>query len=109
LAFIRPHPNNALEQLVKHIATLVITMALMMPATALAHASSTCQAYNPQTCSALSTTQRNAVPTSSGSLPFTGLDIVLLVSGGGILVATGLVVRQLLRRVGVTGARHVER
>ena len=93
----------------KHIATLVITMSLVMPATALAQASSACQAYNPQTCSALSTTQGNAVPTSSGSLPFTGFDIVLLVSGGGALLAAGLVVRRLLRRVGVTGARHVER
>jgi hypothetical protein len=81
---------------VKHIAILVITMALMIPATALAQGSSTCQAYNPQTCSALSTTQ----PSSSGSLPFTGLDIVLLVIGGGTLLATGLFVRRLTRRVG---------
>jgi hypothetical protein len=83
-------------------------MALMMPATALAQGSSACQAYNPQTCSALSTNPRNAVPTSSGSLPFTGLDIVLLVIGGGTLLATGLVARRLTRRVGMTGAGHVE-
>jgi hypothetical protein len=81
----------------------------MIPATALAQGSSTCQAYNPQTCSALSNHQRNAVPTSSGALPFTGLDIVLLVIGGGALLSTGLVVRRLTHRVGVTGADRLER
>jgi hypothetical protein len=87
---------------VKRIATLVITLALMAPATALAQGSSTCQAYNPQTCNALTQS------TSSGSLPFTGLDMVLLVIGGGTLLATGMVLRRLTRRVGVTGASRVE-
>jgi hypothetical protein len=87
---------------VKRIATLVITLALMAPATALAQGSSTCQAYNPQTCNALTQS------TSSGSLPFTGLDMVLLVIGGGTLLATGMVLRRFTRRVGVTGASRVE-
>jgi hypothetical protein len=87
---------------VKRIATLVITLALMTPATALAQGSSTCQAYNPQTCNALTQS------TSSGSLPFTGLDMVLLVVGGGTLLAAGLVVRRLIPRVGSTDARQVE-
>lgn len=76
----------------KLIAALVLTLALMVPATAMA-SSSTCQAYSPQTCTVVSTS------TSSGSLPFTGLDVVLLVVGGGTLIGAGLVVRVLARRV----------
>jgi len=82
---------------VKPIAALFLVIALMVPGTALATSSSTCQAYNPQTCNALSTTQHSA--TNSGSLPFTGLDVVLLLIGGGTLIGTGLVVRALTRRV----------
>lgn len=37
--------------------------------------------------------------TNSGSLPFTGLDVVLLLIGGGTLIGTGLLVRALARRV----------
>lgn len=85
----------------KHIAALVLTIALLVPATALAKSSSTCQAYTPQTCNALSTTQHEAATTAtnSGSLPFTGLDIVLLLVGAGTLIGTGLVFRAFTRRV----------
>jgi hypothetical protein len=79
----------------KTIAALVLTLALLVPATALA-SSSTCQTYSPQTCNVV-TTQTGA--TSSGSLPFTGLDVVLLVAAGATLIGTGLVVRALTRRV----------
>jgi hypothetical protein len=76
------------------VATLVVALALMAPASALAAgSSSTCQAYNPQTgC-------LNFQKTKDGSLPFTGLDVVLLVVGGGTLVSTGFVVRRLSRRL----------
>ena len=85
----------------KPIAALVLTIALMVPATALAKSSSTCQAYSRQTCNVLSTTQHSAATaaTNSGSLPFTGLDVVLLLIGGGTLIGTGLLVRALARRV----------
>jgi hypothetical protein len=36
---------------------------------------------------------------SAGTLPFTGLDVVLLVVGGGTLLAAGFVVRRLSRRL----------
>ncbi|HKO27868.1 MAG TPA: hypothetical protein VJU80_10455 [Solirubrobacteraceae bacterium] len=36
---------------------------------------------------------------STGTLPFTGLDVVLLVAGGGTLLAAGFVVRKLSRRL----------
>ncbi len=85
----------------KRTAALVLVIALMLPATALATGSSTCQAYNRQTCNVLSTTQHRATTgaANSGSLPFTGLDVVLLLIGGGTLIGTGLVVRALTRRV----------
>ena len=35
----------------------------------------------------------------AGTLPFTGLDVVLLVAGGGTLLAAGFVVRRLSRRL----------
>ena len=70
-----------------------ILIALALPASAFASGNSTCQAYNPQLCSSVSNT------TGTGSLPFTGLDVVLLVAGGGTLLAAGFVVRRLSRRL----------
>ncbi|HUA70462.1 MAG TPA: hypothetical protein VMA96_05260 [Solirubrobacteraceae bacterium] len=86
-------------------------LALAIPSIALG--SSTCQAYGPQTCDSVSsgtsgtgsgsgtpgsTTVTTAV-NSSGTLPFTGLDVVLLVVGGGALLSAGFVVRRLSRRL----------
>jgi hypothetical protein len=87
------------------IAVLAASLALLVSAPALAQASSTCNAYNPQTCK-LAGSQQSTSPSSSStadasdrSLPFTGLDAVLLVVGGGAMVALGLGVRRLARRV----------
>jgi hypothetical protein len=111
----------------KRISTLVgvvAVLALAIPSLAMA-ASSTCQAYGPQTCSSVSNgnastgngsgstgsspgtvssasspgTVSSATATSAGTLPFTGLDVVLLVAGGGTLLAAGFVVRRLSRRL----------
>jgi hypothetical protein len=80
----------------KRIATLLVGISLMLaPSAALASSSSTCQAYNPQLCSNVSA----ASASTSGTLPFTGLDVVLLAAGGGMLVGAGLVVRRLSRRL----------
>lgn len=97
----------------KRIATLVAAVALVAPGTALAN--STCQAYNQQLCSSVSSnTATNGTPSStsnsgttstattassSSTLPFTGLDVVLLAAGGGTLVGAGFVVRRLSRRL----------
>ena len=86
----------------RRIATLVVAIALLAPASALAASSSTCQAYNPQTCSVSGVTQSTGEPTatpSAGTLPFTGLDVVLLLVGGGTLLGAGFVVRRLSRRL----------
>lgn len=78
-------------------------LALAIPSFAVA-ASSTCQAYGPQTCSSVgngnvSTGTASTSADSSGTLPFTGLDVVLLVAGGGMLLGAGFVVRRLSRRL----------
>jgi hypothetical protein len=39
--------------------------------------------------------------TSSGTLPFTGLDLVLVVAAGGLLLGLGLAMRRLARPTGV--------
>ena len=81
------------------LALVVGVVVLMLPGAALAAGrSSTCQAYNPQTCStnANSTTQAT---TTSAQLPFTGLNVDLLVLAGGTLLGAGLVVRRLSRRL----------
>ena len=79
----------------KRIATLAASIALMVPGVALAEGNSTCQAYNPQLCSITHTP-----PSAPGStLPFTGLDVALLLGGGATLLGAGLIVRRLSRRL----------
>lgn len=94
----------------KRIAALVGVLgaiAFVMPGAALA--SSTCQAYNPQLCSSVGSGNAStgsgsgnspaSAANSAGTLPFTGLDVVLLVAGGGTLLSAGFVVRRLSRRL----------
>ena len=93
----------------KRISVLVGVLgilAFVVPSAALA--SSTCQAYRPQLCSSVgsgntsSGSSSGTSPSSTntaGTLPFTGLDVVLLVAGGGTLLATGFVIRRLSRRL----------
>jgi hypothetical protein len=81
----------------KRIAILAAGAALMAPGSAVAASSSTCQAYNPQLCVVSSGT--SAGTSSSGTLPFTGLDVALLAAGGGTLVGAGFVVRRASRRL----------
>ncbi len=85
------------ERSMQRIAILAVAIALMVPAAALAQSSSTCQAYNPQLCSSVNT--GSSTTSSAGTLPFTGLDVVLLAAGGGTLVGAGFVVRRLSRRL----------
>jgi hypothetical protein len=47
------------------------------------------------------TPERITQSKSSGSLPFTGLDIALVVAAGGILLALGLGMRRLSRSTGI--------
>jgi hypothetical protein len=80
----------------KRIATLlVLGIALLLPGAAMAQSSSTCQAYNPQTC----TINPHSSAHSAGTLPFTGLDVALLAAGGAALLGAGLAVRRVSRRL----------
>jgi hypothetical protein len=84
----------------KKIVALIVGLALMVPSMALAAGSSTCQSYNPQLCSVSPTTAARtttATTASASTLPFTGLDVVLLAAGGGALLGAGLLVRRLSR------------
>ncbi|MGB9183427.1 MAG: hypothetical protein WCB67_05120 [Solirubrobacteraceae bacterium] len=76
---------------------LIVGLALMAPSAALAQGGSTCQSYNPQLCSVAGSTDGTTATTSASTLPFTGLDVVLLAAGGGVLLGTGLLVRRLSR------------
>jgi hypothetical protein len=85
----------------------VVLLLLVVPGSALASGSSTCQAYSPQLCSSVGSNNAatgsgsgtGANSSSAGSLPFTGLDVVLLVAGGATLLGAGLLVRALSRRL----------
>ncbi len=85
------------------VAALLLCVALL-PAAALAAGSSTCQAYNPQLCPTTTTTTTTTPPgtpsvqSTTSTLPFTGLDIALLVAGGLVLTGAGLLVRMASRR-----------
>jgi hypothetical protein len=46
-------------------------------------------------------TQTTTANSSSGKLPFTGLDLVLVVGAGGLLLGLGLAMRRLTRSTGV--------
>jgi hypothetical protein len=93
----------------RRILTLaVIIGALAVPGAAFASGSSTCQSYNAQLCTVVGSGSANTSPTvqasttstsasSTGTLPFTGLDVGLLVVGGGVLLGAGLIVRRFTR------------
>ncbi len=90
----------------KTIVTLVVGLALLLPAAAMAESGSTCQAYNPQLCGVSGITTRSpgehpdpvyVGSTGSSTLPFTGLDLALLLATSGALLAAGLLVRRLSR------------
>jgi hypothetical protein len=87
----------------KRIVPLIVALALLWPAAALAASGSGCnssdQTYGSQICQVQSNTlqQTTTASNASGTLPFTGLDVGLLVVGGGVLLAGGLLVRWLSR------------
>jgi len=81
----------------KRIVALIVGVAMMVPSVAFANGGSTCQSYNPQLCSVSSNTAQRTTSTSASTLPFTGLDVVLLAAGGGALLGAGLLVRRLSR------------
>jgi hypothetical protein len=88
--------------ILKRIVALVVAVALMAPATALASGSSSCGSYNPPALCSVSANNAgtgNTAATAASTLPFTGLDAILLAAGGATLLGAGAVVRVLSRRM----------
>ncbi len=85
----------------KRIATVLVALSVMLAPASASAQSSTCQAYNPQQCN-VSTGQAGTASgvTSSGTLPFTGLDAGLLAVGGGALLLVGVILRTRIKRLG---------
>jgi hypothetical protein len=90
----------------KRIVALIVGLALALPSAALAtgtNCGSSGSAYGSQTCQVSNNTQSRSPgttttatnATNASTLPFTGLDVVLLVAGGVALLGAGLVVRRL--------------
>ena len=90
----------------KTLATVLAIVGLMLlPASAFAD--STCQQYSSEVCSAHNVASQQAArsgttaqTTNASTLPFTGLDVVLLAAGGAALLGAGVVVRRLSRDLG---------
>jgi hypothetical protein len=86
----------------KRIAAIIVGLALALPGSALANScNSSNSSYGGQDCQVSNNAQSQTTPTtvSASSLPFTGLDVVLLAAGGGTLLGVGLVVRRVSRNI----------
>jgi hypothetical protein len=82
----------------KRIATLLVGLALMLaPSSAFASGTSECQTYGPETCNVASSNS-NVTTTAGSTLPFTGLDVGLVVLVGGGFLGAGVAVRRISRR-----------
>jgi hypothetical protein len=95
----------------KTILSVSLALVLCLAFTATAFGQSSVQGYNDQAGQVQAqvddeaTTQPVATvgggdDSGGGSLPFTGLDVALLVGAGGLLVAAGLGMRRLTRAPG---------
>ena len=89
----------------KRVIALIIAVSLIAPASAFAGDSSSCGSYNPSALCSVSAQRNNnnananANTSAASTLPFTGLDAVLLAAGGATLLGAGAVVRVLSRRM----------
>jgi hypothetical protein len=88
------------RNLVAGVASLALALGTAAPA--VAATSPTCGTYV-LVCSSInsashSTTTTTTATTGTGSLPFTGLDVGLLVAGGGSLAGLGFIIRRTSNR-----------
>ena len=90
----------------KRIAVLMTSLALLIPGAAIASASSTSSSYGQSqvknvsasrttTSTTISSTSPAVASASTGTLPFTGLDLVALAAGGAVLLGAGVVLRRV--------------
>jgi hypothetical protein len=86
--------------ILKRVIALIIALALMAPASAFASGGSSCSSYNsPALCSVSASKTTNTSANAASTLPFTGLDAILLAAGGATLLGAGAVIRVLSRRM----------
>jgi hypothetical protein len=84
----------------KRIACLLVGIVMMLSIPSVALANSSCSSYNPQSCQNTTvTTTPSTTAAVTQSLPFTGLDVALLLAGGAVLLGAGLVVRRASSRI----------
>jgi hypothetical protein len=92
----------------KTIISVVVALVLVLALATTAHGQSSIEGYNDQGGQIQSTvgqggsgggegTSPVSTTDDGGSLPFTGLDVVLLAAAGGLLAAAGLGMRRLTR------------
>ena len=93
----------------KKITTLLLALALCLAFATTAFGQSAVDGYNDlggQVQSGVGGNGNGSPPaattadTSSGSLPFTGLDVALLAGAGGLLILAGVGMRRLTRSTG---------
>jgi hypothetical protein len=93
------------------ITSVVAALALVLAFATTAYAQSSIQGYNDRAGQIQNDVEQGGGDVTSpvsadsgggggGSLPFTGLDVALLVGAGGLLVAAGLGMRRLTRAPG---------
>ncbi len=76
------------------IAVLCLSL-LVLPSLALANSSSTSQGYGAQTVQTLNAKASQDSAGAAGTLPFTGINVGVLMAGGVVLLGAGLAVRRL--------------
>jgi hypothetical protein len=94
------------------ITTVIASLALVLALATTAYAQSSIQGYNDRAGQIQNEVEQGGGDVTSpvsaqggaggggGSLPFTGLDIALLLGAGGVLLAAGLGMRRLTRAPG---------
>lgn len=88
----------------RNIVAAVASLSLVAAAPAGAAVTPTCSGYHPDCSSIVSSstsspTTAHTTTTGTGSLPFTGLDVGLLLAGGGSLAGLGFVIRRTSKRL----------
>ena len=88
----------------KTILSALTALVLCLALASVAYGQSSVQGYNDEKGAVQEQVDNNTTPVAGttgggggGSLPFTGLDVALLVGAGGMLVVAGLGMRRLTR------------
>lgn len=103
--FWRTNASLNTKDTMKTILSVLIALVLCMSLATVAYGQSSVQGYNDEKGAVQEQVDDSTEPVAAtggsggggGSLPFTGLDVALLVGAGGVLVVAGLGMRRLTR------------